>query len=201
MCVCVCVSNSMTLGFSICSYGFLEGSLHRLAQGGLSRDPQSRVPPTPFKTTQPTGSQRLLSSTLQASCYTSIKQTTAMTNTACTHSTVSLFHLPDPWRTSLIRDELDSSSRAAVAQTCKPGLTWLLSEWPEATLHIPVRPSSALHPVRLQLAREQLALRGGLQTTIAFEKQGEMQPDDWWWETVLPALSTGARGYQVLAPQ
>ncbi len=104
---------------------------------------------------------------------------------------------PASWRAALLR-QLDSSSRTAVAQTCKGALQGLLHDWPDtAILTIPAQSSTDQSPLDLlrsvQRVREQLALRGDRPVTIALvQKRGEqVSRDSGWWQTALGILGAG----------
>ncbi len=106
-------------------------------------------------------------------------------------------HVPDLWRSSLLRDHMDSESRSAVAQTCQPGLRWLLTEWQSPALHVPVRASSAEQDPRallrrMQGARRQLNKFSALHAqpvTLVLEQEGSIAAHDKWWQIALAGLS------------
>lgn len=107
----------------------------------------------------------------------------------------STAHIPGPWRKALLRDFLDSPARSSVALTCKSALQLLLSECSTAQLTVPVRCAARRAQLlkRLRVAKEQLALRRGLRTTLWLQQRGRIDQEDAWWETVLPALGQGGR--------
>ncbi len=105
-------------------------------------------------------------------------------------------HAPETFRDELLHKHLDAASRAAVAQTCRAGLEWMLQEWAEtATLRVPVRATSAESPVtltkRLQVAARQLKQRQSKATALLFQQRGWIPRDDsTWWHIPLTALAS-----------
>lgn len=104
-------------------------------------------------------------------------------------------HVPDSWRSSLLRDYMDSQSRGAVAQSCTSGLQCLLGEWPNPALKVPVRASSAERQPRalvrrMQGARRQInSVRPGRPVALVLTQQGDIAASDKWWQAVLGGLS------------
>ncbi len=106
----------------------------------------------------------------------------------------ALFENPiAPFLRMLARDYLDGTDRAAVAQTCKGSLQWFLQDWPEATMHVGVRPAGAELPQRLlastQRAKQRLLLRGQHSTAVHLDQRSGMHNDDTAWIVILTALA------------
>ncbi len=86
-------------------------------------------------------------------------------------------YVPDTWRAQLLR-QLDSPSRASLAQTSPQALQWLLEEWPEPTLVLRVRgltedPAAFLK--RMFAAKRHLAARGSKASCSSLRGNGAQQ--------------------------
>ncbi len=100
-------------------------------------------------------------------------------------------HLPEQWRTDLLH-ALSAPDRSRLALTSSTALGWLLADWPQATLTVPVK-AAAEHPAallrRLQLAKRGLAQRGDKDTTLLLQQQGSIPQYEAWWVAYLAQLS------------
>ncbi len=105
-------------------------------------------------------------------------------------------HAPETFRSALLR-ALDSPGRVAVALTCKAGLRWLLTEWPDsAALQLTVRPSGAVAPDSATLRRmrrvsQWLSVRGDQPLSLTVKQQGQGPSATGYWQTVLGVLGSG----------
>lgn len=113
--------------------------------------------------------------------------------TALLRTSDSAEQLPDTWRSELLHKHLDSADRGSVALTCKAAHSWLLEDWPDATLTVPVkapiseRPGDPLR--RLQGAKRSLRKRATRSTTLSLQQEEVMPEGDAWWGAYLSALS------------
>lgn len=102
-------------------------------------------------------------------------------------------HLPEQWRADLLR-ALSPNRRNNLALTCSAALDWLLKDWPQATLVMPVKAAGSERPEalsrRLQSAQRELAQRGNRSTTLGLHQQGSIPDGEAWWDAYLAAFST-----------
>lgn len=98
-------------------------------------------------------------------------------------------HLPEFWRSDLLNKYLDSKARGNLALTCSTGLSWVLQEWPQATLTVPVKGRAEALSRRLQAAKCDMAQRGTKPTTLVLQQQGSIPEGEAWWVTYLGGLA------------
>ncbi len=104
----------------------------------------------------------------------------------------STSHVPDSWRSELLRKHLDDETRTAVARTCRAGLHWCLQDSEDATLRVPLWAAAYQRTAQLlrslHAARPTLAARGGKPWTLAIVQRGVIPQDESRWQTVITVL-------------
>ncbi len=110
---------------------------------------------------------------------------------------------PEFWRATAVLQALHSPARSYLGQSCRAAFQCLVEDWPEATLTVSIRASSAetadALSRRLKSAQQQLSLRRGKPTGLVIQQRGEVAKNDCWWQ-VSSACVCVSRGAFFLPP-